>query len=316
MIVREGFLHTFITGNLKYEKTPDKIYSEQPEVKKKIEELQKKAKEKGDKKTTYYVRVDSKNKTVTLESSPTTKNLLLYHAWNDVIKGPVIGSGNLVEAERLTWTGHPIKGALKRLEGIGNIYGMYTLGLESFLGDFADRYTPGEVQYGTSEEVGRRQKTENLAVKLPTDILVSRAVNGFVLKQFKMNKAGNIVKESSNKVVSNLERESEWNIENKPLNYTVVKNSEGTYTLGRNNEWNFDTKYNIPYTETGNKGQGLVSVPSYNAVTNDYSRNYDVFYRTISEKHYNRLMETGDIPPKKETSITQNFLGIKKSMEE
>jgi len=195
MIVREGFLHTFITGNLKYEKTPDKIYSEQPEVKKKIEELQKKAKEKSDNNTTYYVRVDSKNKTVTLESSPTTKNLLLYHALNDVVKGPVKGAGNLVEAERLTWTGHPIKGALKRLEGIGNIYGMYTLGLGSFLGDFADRYTPGEVQYGTSEEVNRRQKTENLAVKLPTDILVSRAVNGFVLKQFKMNKAGNTNRE-------------------------------------------------------------------------------------------------------------------------
>ena len=134
MIVREGFLHTFITGNLKYEKTPDKIYSEQPEV-------------------------------------------------NDVIKGPVIGAGNLVEAERLTWTGHPIKGTLKRLEGIGNIYGMYTLGLGSFLGDFADRYTPGELQYGTSEEVGRRQKTENLAVKLSTDILVSRAFNGLVSKK-------------------------------------------------------------------------------------------------------------------------------------
>ena len=72
---------------------------------------------------------------------------------------------------------------------------MYTLGLGSFLGDFADRYTPGELQYGTSEEVGRRQKTENLAVKLPTDILVSRAVNGFVLKQFKMNKAGNTNRE-------------------------------------------------------------------------------------------------------------------------
>jgi hypothetical protein len=35
---------------------------------------------------------------------------------------------------------------------------VYTLGLGSFLGDFADRYTPGEVQYGTSEEVNRRQK--------------------------------------------------------------------------------------------------------------------------------------------------------------
>ena len=182
MIVREGFLHTFITGNLKYEKTPDKIYSEQPEVKKKIEELQKKAKEKSDKDTTYYVRVDSKNKTVTLESSPTTKSLG-YHAWNDVIKGPVIGAGNLVEAERLTWTGHPIKGIKKRLEGIGNILGATTLGIGSFLGDFADRYTPGELQYGTSEEVGRRQKTENLAVKLSTDILVSRAFNGLVSKK-------------------------------------------------------------------------------------------------------------------------------------
>ncbi|WP_295727466.1 hypothetical protein [uncultured Leptotrichia sp.] len=68
-----------------------------------------------------------------------------------------------------------------------------------------------------------------------------------------------------------------------------------------------ETRYKTPYIETGNKGQGLVSVPSYNAVTNDYSRNYDVFYRSISEKHYNRLMETGNIPPKKETSITQNF---------
>ena len=194
MIVREGFLHTFITRNLKYEKTPDKIYSEQPEVKKKIEELQKKAKEKSDKNTTYYVRVDSKNKTVTLESSLTTKNPL-YHFRNDVIKGPVKGVGNLVEAERLTWTGHPIKGVLKGLEGTGNILGATTLGIGSFLGDFADRYTPGEVQYGTSEEVNRRQKTENLAVRLPIDILVSRAVNGLISKQFKMNKAGNTNRE-------------------------------------------------------------------------------------------------------------------------
>ena len=194
MIVREGFLHTFITRNLKYEKTPDKIYSEQPEVKKKIEELQKKAKEKSDKDTTYYVRVDSKNKTVTMESSPTTKSPF-YHFSNDVVKGPVVGAGNLVEVEKLTWTGHPIKGIKKRLEGIGNILGATTLGIGSFLGDFADRYTPGEVQYGTSEEVNRRQKTENLAVKLPTDILVNRVVNGLVSKQFKMNKAGNTNRE-------------------------------------------------------------------------------------------------------------------------
>ena len=95
-----------------------------------------------------------------------------------------------------------------------------------------------------------------------------------------------------------------------------MKNSEGNYTLGRGNEWNFNTKYKTPYIETGNKGQGLVSVPSYNAVTNDYSRNYDVFYRSIKENHYKRLMETGNMPPGTETSIsqvhsyTENYNGI------
>ena len=112
--------------------------------------------------------------------------------------------------------------------------------------------------------------------------------------------------EDSGKIYALESQDANWNFKSE-IPKTAVKNSEGNYTLGKNNEWNFDTKYNIPYTETGNKGQGLVSVPSYNAVTNDYSRNYDVFYRTISEIHYNRLMETGDIPPKKETSITQNF---------
>ena len=116
----------------------------------------------------------------------------------------------------------------------------------------------------------------------------------------------NTASKSSEKTHTLNSSKSNWNFKSE-IPKTAVKNSEGNYTLGRNNEWNFDTKYNIPYTETGNKGQGLVSVSSYNAATNDYSRNYDVFYRTISETHYNRLMETGDIPPKKETSITQNF---------
>ena len=96
-----------------------------------------------------------------------------------------------------------------------------------------------------------------------------------------------------------------WNF-NSEIPKTAVKNSKGNYTSGRNNEWNFDTKYNIPYTETGNKGQGLVSVPSYNAVTNDYSRNYDVFYRSISEKHYDRLLKSGNLPPSGETSIAED----------
>ena len=85
---------------------------------------------------------------------------------------------------------------------------------------------------------------------------------------------------------------------------TAVKNSEGNYTLGRGNEWNFNTRYKTPYIETGNKGQGLVSVPSYNAVTNDYSRNYDIFYRSISEKHYKRLLKRGYEPTNRNPNAT------------
>ena len=130
-----------------------------------------------------------------------------------------------------------------------------------------------------------------------------------VSKQFKVNKAGNsgenTASKSSEKTYTLNSSKSNWNFKSE-IPKTAVKNSEGNYTLGRNNEWNFDTKYNIPYTETGNKGQGLVSVPSYNAVTNDYSRNYDVFYRTISEKHYKRLLKSGNLPPSGETSIAED----------
>jgi len=118
------------------------------------------------------------------------------------------------------------------------------------------------------------------------------------------NSGGNTASKSSEKTYTLNSLKSNWNFKSE-IPKTAVKNSEGNYTLGRNNEWNFDTKYNIPYTKTGNKGQGLVSVPSYNAVTNDYSRSYDIFYRSISEKKKQVLLRNFHI-----------LLGIKKSMEE
>ena len=175
------------SGHYKLVPTEDKKYeNDNPYVQKQVKAAKAEAKRRTaeSKDKDYYVRVDGKNKTVTLESSPKTKNLL-YHVFNDIIKGPIRGAGNLIEAEKLTWTGHPIKGVQKRLEGIGDISGAATLGLGSFLGDFADRYTPGEVQYGTKQEVNQRQKTENLLVKLPTDIVVSSMVSSYVSKQVK-----------------------------------------------------------------------------------------------------------------------------------
>ena len=117
------------------------------------------------------------------------------------------------------------------------------------------------------------------------------------------NSGGNTVIEPSEKTYTLNSSKSNWNF-NSEIPKTVVKNSEGAYTLGRNNEWNFDTKYNIPYAETGNKGQGLVSVSTYNAVTNDYSRNYDVFYRAISKEDYEILKSTGNLKGTGETSTS------------
>ena len=165
--------------------------------------------------------------------------------------------------------------------------------------------------FSNRENIHRNSNTPNYDYKVQDNSASNGSSNGD--SGSKKNIEPSV--EDSGKIYALESQDANWNFKSE-IPKTAVKNSEGNYTLGKNNEWNFDTKYNIPYTETGNKGQGLVSVPSYNAVTNDYSRNYDVFYRTISEIHYNRLMETGDIPPKKETSITQNFLGIKKSMEE
>ena len=156
--------------------------------------------------------------------------------------------------------------------------------------------------FSNRENIHRNSNTQNYDYKVQDNSASNGSSNGD--SGSKKNIEPSV--ENSGKIYTLESQDANWNFKSE-IPKTVVKNSEGNYTLGRNNEWNFDTKYNIPYTETGNKGQGLVSVPSYNAVTNDYSRNYDVFYRTISETHYNRLMETGDIPPKKETSITQNF---------
>ena len=175
---------------------------------------------------------------------------------------------------------------------------MYTLGIGSFLGDFADRYTPGEVQYGTSEEVNRRQKTENLAVRLPIDILVSRAFNGLVLKQFKMNKAGNsgenTASKSSEKTYTLNSSKSNWNFKSE-IPKTAVKNSEGNYTPGRNNEWSVNnTVTSVKKMETSGLND-VYKVEINNGITPNYAivngQNFLTMkeYNNIATKMYDSI---------------------------
>lgn len=75
-------------------------------------------------------------------------------------------------------------GAFKNtVTGVENLFSPFTLGIGSWAGDNYARFKPEEVQYGTREEVLKRKQTENLLVKLPTDIVVSSMVSSYVSKQ-------------------------------------------------------------------------------------------------------------------------------------
>ncbi|AMD95604.1 hypothetical protein [Leptotrichia sp. oral taxon 847] len=83
---------------------------------------------------------------------------------------------------------------------------------------------------------------------------------------------------------------------------SIVPKLHAVLVIGYTNEWSLP-KTKTPYVEL----QGLVSVPSYNAVTNDYSRNYDIFYRSISKEDYKILKNTGNLKGTGETSTSPNL---------
>ena len=184
-------------------------------------------------------------------------------------------------------------------------------------------------QFSNRENIHRNSNTQNYDYKVQDNSGSNGSSNGG--SSSKKNIEPSV--EDSGKTYTLESQDANWNFKSE-IPKTAVKNSEGNYTLGKNNEWNFDTKYNIPYTETGNKGQGLVSVPSYEALMNDYSRNYDIFhhsvgevttkplltsnyetyYRTISQEHYDILKNTGKMPAgyNGETFISPSSLYVQK----
>ena len=103
-------------------------------------------------------------------------------------------------------------------------------------------------------------------------------------------------------------QDANWNFKSE-IPRTAVKNSEGNYTLGRGNEWNFNTKYKTPYIGTGNKGQELISSNS--------SRLYSVVPEMHELDKYRRTFranETGYVKNPTAQNITNyinntNYLG-------
>ena len=119
---------------------------------------------------------------------------------------------------------------------------------------------------------------------------------------------GNTASKSSEKTYTLNSSKSNWNFDS-DIPKTVVKNSEGNYTLGKNNEWNFDTKYNILYTEPGNKGQGLVSVPSYDVITNSYIKNLNIQNKISNTIRVGRWMSRNELEKMLKTGRVQSSEG-------
>ena len=163
------------TGNFKMVPTKDKEYENnnkgvQKQVKAAKVEAQRKTRNSKDK--DYYVRVDGKNKTVTVEESKRPKGYGSY-LYKSLVLDPIESFHNFHEAKKAAFHGN-IGGAFKNtLKGIGNLTSPLTLGVGSWAGDNYARFKPEEVQYGTKKEVEKRKATENAIVKTTTDIMVT-----------------------------------------------------------------------------------------------------------------------------------------------
>ena len=345
------------TGNFKMVPTKDKEYENnnkgvQKQVK--VAKVEAKRKTRNSKDKDYYVRVDGKNKTVTVEESKRPKGYGSY-LYKSLVLDPIESFHNFHEAGKSAFHGN-IGGAFKNtLKGIGNLTSPLTLGVGSWAGDNYARFKPEEVQYGTREEVLKRKQTENLLVSTPIDMTIGFATSKISVKKITSSKIKNpvtrttttesratrkgaTVLEEGSESIGNINNRTHSSLNNshrstgeksytlnseksnwkfKPeIPRTAVKNSEGNYTLGRGNEWNFDTKYNIPYTETGNKGQGLVSVPKYNAVNSGYISTADkgsiFYYRGDSASMKPEIVfEKGILPKGKHNDLFKHISGEK-----
>ncbi|WP_231724714.1 two-partner secretion domain-containing protein [Leptotrichia sp. oral taxon 847] len=183
------------TGNFKMVPTKDKEYENnnkgvQKQVKAAKVEAQRKTRNSKDK--DYYVRVDGKNKTVTVEESKRPKGYGSY-LYKSLVLDPIESFHNFHEAEKSAFHGN-IGGAFKNtLKGIGNLTSPLTLGVGSWAGDNYARFKPEEVQYGTREEVLKRKQTENLLVSTPIDMTIGFATSKIPVKKITSSKIKNPV---------------------------------------------------------------------------------------------------------------------------
>ena len=163
------------SGNFKIVPTEDKKYEDNnPHVQKQVKAAKAEAKKRTaeSKYNDYYVRVDGKSKTVTVEEADRPKDFNTYFV-KDVIQNPLESGYNFYEAGKALFHGDSRRALKNATTGVGNLLSPLTLGIGSWAGDNYTKYSPDRVQYGTKQEVENRKNTESAIVKKVTDTLVT-----------------------------------------------------------------------------------------------------------------------------------------------
>ena len=324
------------TGNFKMVPTKDKEYENnnkgvQKQVKAAKVEAQRKTRNSKDK--DYYVRVDGKNKTVTVEETKRPKGYGSY-LYKSLVLDPIESFHNFHEAKKAAFHGN-IGGAFKNtLKGIGNLTSPFTLGVGSWAGDNYARFKPEEVQYGTREEVLKRKQTENLLVSTPIDMTIGFATSKIPVKKIISSKFKNpvtrttttesgatrkeatVLEEGPESIgninsrthssLNNLHRstgEKSYTLNSEKSNWkfnsetpkTAVKNSEGNYTLGRGNEWSVNNTVTSVKRISENQNN-IYNVELNNGMTPGYTliRKSDIKV-TADENKINNHNETWEL---------------------
>ena len=140
-----------------------------------------------------------------------------------------------------------------------------TSGNKSYLENYGTGKTSNKVPPVVNREnIHRNSNTQNYDYKVQDNSGSNGSSSGG--SGFKKNNEPPV--KDSGKTYTLESQDANWDFKSE-IPRAAVKNSEGNYTLGRGNEWNFNTKYKTPYIGTGNKRKELVSSSSsrlYSAV--------------------------------------------------
>ncbi|WP_304181183.1 hypothetical protein, partial [Leptotrichia trevisanii] len=162
-------------GYYKLVPTEDKKYeNDNPHVQEQVKAAKAEAKRRTaeSKDKDYYVRVDGKNKTVTVEEADRPKGFETYFV-RDVIQNP-LESGYYFYKAGKSLLHRDGSGALKNVvTGVGNLLSPLTFGIGSWGGANFTKHSSDIVQYGTKQEVENRKNTESAIVKTVIDTFVT-----------------------------------------------------------------------------------------------------------------------------------------------